>query len=349
MKTFFTLCIAYLLIAERDALAQQTHLWAVGESGRIARSTDLGENWITLTSPTTGNLTGVDFVDFQHGWASGAGLYRTDDGGDSWRAASAGITGYLFGVDFVDESHGWAFGNDGIFATTNGGTNWTRQYSGQIQGGMHFIDRDHGWAVTPAPQTILRTVDGGQNWQVVDDHFPPFGTPWGGTAVYARSESDVWVSGRGHTVLHSQDGGVTFDEQHRRPAVGSSSLESIVMLTETEGWAVGEAASGVPSVYHTLNGGQSWELTTFPRLPFQMDLWDLAFTDRNTGWVVGKAYSILHTRDGGQTWELQSVDDENITPNYFGIAMYTVVPEPSGIHLLLGAIAFAVLSYKLRN
>ena len=64
---------------------------AVGDSGTIARSTDMGSTW------------------------------------SMWRNVNH-VTTPLLGVAFVNAAHGFAVGaNGGLLMTTNGGTSWTNQ------------------------------------------------------------------------------------------------------------------------------------------------------------------------------------------------------------------------------
>ena len=66
-----------------DAQRVEQALVAVGEWGHVLISEDNGDNWHQATVPTQAILTGVHFVDRQHGWAVGHDqvILRTLDGG----------------------------------------------------------------------------------------------------------------------------------------------------------------------------------------------------------------------------------------------------------------------------
>jgi len=51
------------------------------------------------------------------------------DGGVTWKAADLpyGAAGGAYGEVFTDAEHGWTFGADGLWATVNGGVDWTYQ------------------------------------------------------------------------------------------------------------------------------------------------------------------------------------------------------------------------------
>jgi len=107
---------------------QQNKLVAVGERGHILLSID-GVNWQQVITPTQATLTSVFFI---------------------------------------DNMVGWAVGHDStILKTTNGGNNWTFQYSNPSLDkpllDVVFKDVFHGVAVGAYGQ-FLRTIDGGKTW-----------------------------------------------------------------------------------------------------------------------------------------------------------------------------------------
>ncbi|MBT3888915.1 MAG: hypothetical protein HOF66_06525 [Nitrosomonadaceae bacterium] len=76
---------------------------AVGQSGKIVRSTDYGASWDNATSPITTYLYGVAFGNntFVAVGQSGKILRSTDDGA-SWNNETSPITTYLRGVTFSE-------------------------------------------------------------------------------------------------------------------------------------------------------------------------------------------------------------------------------------------------------
>ncbi|MFZ2865527.1 MAG: YCF48-related protein [Ignavibacteriaceae bacterium] len=51
--------------------AQQYYSWAVGNTGKILKTTNGGTNWTTQSSGTTNDLYSVYFVNETTGWAVG--------------------------------------------------------------------------------------------------------------------------------------------------------------------------------------------------------------------------------------------------------------------------------------
>jgi photosystem II stability/assembly factor-like uncharacterized protein len=105
--------------------------WAVGDSGRIEKTTDGGATWTQQRSKVTNSLAAVDFVSKRVGFAVGNGgrVLRTTDGGAHWKKLISGTSKTLEAVCFFDESHGWVAGAKGaLLRTTDGGKTWMGQH-----------------------------------------------------------------------------------------------------------------------------------------------------------------------------------------------------------------------------
>ncbi len=106
------------------------------------------------------------------------------------------------------------------------------------------------------------------------------------------SETKGWVCGTDGLILHTEDGGLTWETQHQHP---DEALWSIFFLDENTGWSVGWS-----EIYHTQNGGDTWETQDFPYV--LGDLTDVFFLNPDTGWIVGTYQIVLKTTDGGNSW-----------------------------------------------
>tara|TARA_B100000809_G_C15115212_1_gene522153 strand:+ start:502 stop:1467 length:966 start_codon:yes stop_codon:yes gene_type:complete len=87
-----------------------------------------------------------------------------------WTAQNSGMETTLYDVDFIDNQQGWAVGYLGkIIQTSDGGETWAEQISGTTQtlNSVQFVDSNNGWAAANGNNEILRTTDGGTNWQVI--------------------------------------------------------------------------------------------------------------------------------------------------------------------------------------
>jgi len=163
----------------------------VGNGGTILKTIDGGLNW-TPISATSNSLRNVYFYNSSIGYITGGNgtVLKTTDGGLTWNTINVGTTNALYGIFFTDVNTGYLSGLNGlILKTTNGGNSWTSQESGVpigpiILNSIYFTDANHGIiaagignpSFTPNP-IILRTTDGGENWNFVncptsnDDYF----------------------------------------------------------------------------------------------------------------------------------------------------------------------------------
>ncbi len=250
---------------------------------------------------TSYSLKDVDFISANIGWAVGdphwdqtlreytGTVIKTIDGGLTWKPQKTDIVETLRNVDFVDETNGWAVGTNGtIIHTTDGGEHWIRQAvdSQDEFRGVSFISATEGWA------TSFHSTQ----------YDPTFGTAvnWKGS---------VW---------HTEDGGESWQQQGLPE--NASLMNRIKFLDAQEGWAVGQKYMGEDEhqeiiqagvVYHTADGGKTWEELYSPELNIIFTA--VEWTDKSNGWVAGfpgnsgiEGGCVFHTRDGGKTWERQS-------------------------------------------
>ncbi len=114
-----------------------------------------------------------------------------------------------------------------------------------------------------------------------------------------------WAVGGMGTILHTCDGGETWEEQDSGVHM---LLEKVHFVDRLQGWAVGgwprdyELAiqGGMGVILATVDGGQTWEI--------QLNsvggwLSGLTFLDRKQGWAVGEFGTVWRTKDGGIHWE----------------------------------------------
>jgi photosystem II stability/assembly factor-like uncharacterized protein len=121
-------------------------------------------------------------------------------------------------------------------------------------------------------------------------------------SVSFPTDQHGWACGRWGTVLHTENGGLTWSRQ-RTPT--NYTLTSICFVDPKNGWAVGEGGT----IIRTEDGGVSWVLQESPVNSILMGVY---FANRRAGWVVGERTTILHTGDGGQTWGGQFSDGDFI-------------------------------------
>ncbi len=204
----------------------------------------------------------------QSGWAVGrwGTILHTEDGGATWKKQTSGTEEALMSVAFATPQSGWAVGRDGI---------------------------------------ILHTEDGGGTWNAqtstVETHTDPRVTSeiemWLDSVVFTTPQSG-WAVGRSGTILHTENGGRSWERQTSGIRNG---LYSIAFATPQAGWAVGEDGA----IVHTEDGGATWRKQTSG---IRRHLYSVTFAAAQAGWAVSWSGTILHTEDGGRSWSKQTSD-----------------------------------------
>lgn len=180
-------------------------------------------------------------------------------------------------------------GMGAVVQSSDGGGSWQRTilpdkpYLTDVaacpDGGFHAIEQTDGlWSMQP---------DGGWIRQAVPEMTEPM-------ALSCDPSGTLWVIGGYSTILHSLDGGSSWD---------SWSLEEDLYLTTIQfidrdhGVATGEFGT----VLLTADGGSTWDRAS--DLPDSFYPQAAYFASPGTGWVVGLNGTIWATVDGAQSWE----------------------------------------------
>ena len=188
--------------------------YITGSGGLILKTTDGGNSWIQAPSGVTNTISCVSFpfsatgsVGYAVGGTATEGIVlKTSSFGSMWTSQSLG-SNWLFGVYFVSVSDGCTVGYNGtVYATSNGGDNWTLQTSGTTNRlvAVHFPSANTGY-IAGYGGTILKTTNGGANWFTQTS--PSSNNLWG---VYFIDDNTGWAAGWNGTILHTTNGGVTY-------------------------------------------------------------------------------------------------------------------------------------------
>lgn len=255
----------------------------------------------------------------------------------SWEILPSKTSIKLNDAYFFDRDTGLVCGDKGlIMKTTNGGYNWQVVKSGSTDklAGFFFINRNIGYASGFVGNgTLLKTTDGGNTWQNVSLNYPDTRS----ASVWFTSPSvGYYAIGnkfyQNSVVLKTTDGGLNWDTVF----TGTKWISYLFFINEQIGFAT---ASG-SDIYHTQNGGTSWDTTHFP-----CDMWmsGIYFLNKDTGFVSGldmgsNCMTIMATYDGGKKW--LEVSDSGASRIYFKdkITGYAIYPDTSGHGLLMKTI-----------
>lgn len=293
--------------------------------------------WETLeTEAYKGKRDTINFAGPQTGWyGTGAGdLFRTGDGGATWRKVASRPGTFVRAVAFLDESNGF-IGNIGtdyypgvsdttpLYRTRDGGATWQPVDTGAATiKGVCAIDvvvseRIYQGKLVPrtvihaagrvgGPAGILRSIDGGETWTVIDmgdrigmiTDIKFFNENTG----YLFGATSAQIGEAEGVILLTRDGGKTWREVYRSGRAGEV-IWKAHFPTRGTGYGTVQSydqARASQLVVKTTDGGETWtELPLVENAAARQ--FGIGFIDEKTGFV-GTAAGGFATQDGGATW-----------------------------------------------
>ena len=192
-----------------------------------------------------------DFVDNNAWAIGDAGrLFKSTDGGNSWEEKmSLGIYATEFtSIDFVNRNVGIAVGfkdtDTGIvLRTTDGGESWTNMnVVTRLGGGFYkvFFANDTVVYVVGIAGSVVRSDDAGLNWQE-KTNIESRGSYLVNTSLYFQNANTGWVGGQIKSreimrIYRTNDGGESWQEEYKFTNVGMY-FEDIIFSENVDGWA----------------------------------------------------------------------------------------------------------------
>ena len=142
-------------------------IWVSGAGGTVRTTIDFGSTWQTRDAPTAQRVVMYSRESgCQNALGSSGSLHQTCDMGVNWDALTSGTAASLnHGAGFIT-STSWIVGDAGtILQSPDGGVTWTPQISGTTENLHHIIEAGGGWKVIVGDNgTVLRSNDGGTTW-----------------------------------------------------------------------------------------------------------------------------------------------------------------------------------------
>lgn len=259
---------------------------AVGAEGKIFRTSDGGNTWTEMNSPTDEELYDISWVSQTTAYAVGYGVspggivIKSSNGGTTWQILQTPANDYLYCVDFIDENKGYVGGSSvTLLYTEDGGLTWEdRAPNYGSYKGLFFFDENVGFAT--GSSCIWRTLDGGLTWAQPQNGYYNliYYSP------YFISPNEGWVAGgvssillEGH-IAYTINGGANYNSisngiQH--------DFYDIMFLDASNGYTVGDAGT----ILRTTDGGINWihEIQSS-----DYKLWGLYVLNTNEAVAVGQ-------------------------------------------------------------
>ena len=341
-------------------------------------TTTLRNPSIAFTSPTAGWLVGdacptspVDPV------ACVGHLLTTTDGGQTWRDATLPIKGASLALAHPAPSDGWIVASDSgpgptdLIVTHDGGATWQTLTNPAAPGfafaqSLTFRTSTQGWLLGGSEpgageqmKVVFATSDGGRTWTTLA-HTDRMGQPQTNVAgslpiggylgpMVASSDRDLWIASARGALLHSADGGKTW----QGAAIKAYYFVDVQFADAQNGWALSIEDRGL---WATRDSGNTWRQVAFPTVgpstpptpttgpaTGSATTWEwvtlvrrLWLASATTGWVAGQRCQeqfaatpapgatwvpldrkdcqnvIAGTTDGGTTWQTQNIGDVSV-------------------------------------
>ncbi|MBI5466283.1 MAG: hypothetical protein HY974_03265 [Candidatus Kerfeldbacteria bacterium] len=244
------------------------------------------------------------------------GVYRTSDGGKTWRqVVAAGLVKdkpvTIANLDIkkllispLDDRVVYALaGRDGVYESQDSGENWHKFFSSLAVQDLVLHPQLRDTLYLAAANRILRTSNGGKDWQEVYLESTPDVSIT--TLVIDTKNAQVLYAGTSNGgLLRSQDGGSSWQQVHffkfkqKVAQIAVSPQDSKVIY----------AALPSGSLWRTADSGQNWtEVSLVFRDKLKINIGSyraLTFLPAGKdGLLYATQYGLFRSLDGGTSWE----------------------------------------------
>ena len=345
---------------------------AAQDAAPVAAATAAGE-WRTFaTEAYRGKRDSVSFVDPDHGWyGTGAGdLFATRDGGASWQKVASRPGTFVRAVGFIDRQNGF-IGNIGtdyypgvtdttpLYRTRDGGVTWEAVDTGDAtikgvcaidiltvsriyQGELKPRTVIHAAGRVGGPTGMLRSVDGGATWSVIDM------APHAGMILDVKffDENTGLVFAATHPdpaqaeglVLRTEDGGKSWREVYRSGRAYELIWKASFVAGGDTGYATVQSYDperATQLVIRSDDKGRTWREIAIAQDKTARQF-GIGFVNADVGFV-GTAAGGFATRDGGKTWErapiARAANKFQAVATDKGVRLYAIGTEVQAIDL----------------
>ncbi len=148
---------------------------------------------------------------------SDGGFYESRNQGVTWRSISRFRSGLMaMAFDPLRDNEIWVLSPQGsLYKSQDGGNFWTdltqglRGFQGYAEAGFIYFDTASGVLYHGSKHGLLRSFDGGKNWERVELTIPPESLPPSSMAVAPKDSLKIYLS-VGNIIYSSKDGGISW-------------------------------------------------------------------------------------------------------------------------------------------
>ncbi len=266
------------------------HVLAIGNAGKIIRSTNLGSSFAAVTDVSPPVLNALHLIpNTQLGYAVGntGKIYKTNDRGISWTPSPSGVAVDLNGVSFFSADTGFVIGKTGTLRkTVNGGLSWSSVTTGTTADlNKIFIDPSTNYGyVVGNNATFLRTANRGSSWSTATTITSPTSIHLRGVMFQEEIGYAVGTTGR---FLKSINHGQSWTTLNSGVSVD---LNDVYFRDQLTGYAVGNSGK----ILKTNDGGATF---TTEASGTTSALNDISFSSFYNGVIAGASGLSLHLSD----------------------------------------------------
>lgn len=151
--------------------------------------------------------------------------------------------------------------------------------------------------VVGAKCLVLVSTDKGKSWVQLPIKVRPGGPLFQDFDLYSIKFSPDGktgvIVGEAGTALNTTDGGQTWNK------VDTGTKKTLLKVFVDEQSVVAVGADG--TIVRSTDGGTHWQSEKCPK---DITLFDVTFTDKDTGWIAGEFATVMKSTDGGQNWNV---------------------------------------------
>ena len=238
------------------------------DGSELIKSTDYGENWITITSGPVDWLDDASTIAFKNedygvvGGSNGKYIW-TQDGGANWQLDQFGSSDDISSVRWIGSSE--------LIMLTENGIIWSTEYIGagwvvttSLEAALNLVNSrakayaleiiDHdNWVVVGKKGAVLKTMDHGLTWSECSHS--------AGKPVFqdiSVLNIDNWfIVGNNGRVLKTTDGGNSFTRLYPDPS-NTFDYNAVSCFDENHVMIGGQDGSSSGVIHYSSDGGMNW-------------------------------------------------------------------------------------------